>query len=216
MKRRIVALEEELRELDKNRMTMRAARDRSRHQKIAIVGYTNAGKSTLLNRLTDAGILAEDKLFATLDPTTRKFELPCGESVLLTDTVGFINKLPHGDMSNSSVAEFVVWLLFSHSQRTVRENASYPQYLKYNKYGALKAASAVDENELFAGDVNSDGNVTAADARLALRISVGLENVSKETKLLADVDGNGTVTAADARLILRYSVGLENSFPVNK
>lgn len=95
MKRRIMALEEELRELDKNRMTMRAARDRSRHQKIAIVGYTNAGKSTLLNRLTDAGILAEDKLFATLDPTTRKFELPCGESVLLTDTVGFINKLPH-------------------------------------------------------------------------------------------------------------------------
>jgi GTP-binding protein HflX len=95
MKRRIVALEEELRELDKNRMTMRSARDRSRHQKIAIVGYTNAGKSTLLNRLTDAGILAEDKLFATLDPTTRKFELPCGESVLLTDTVGFINKLPH-------------------------------------------------------------------------------------------------------------------------
>jgi len=95
MKRRIAALEDELRELDKNRMTMRAARDRSRHQKIAIVGYTNAGKSTLLNRLTDAGILAEDKLFATLDPTTRKFELPCGESVLLTDTVGFINKLPH-------------------------------------------------------------------------------------------------------------------------
>ena len=95
MKRRIASLEEELRELDKNRMTMRAARDRSRYRKIAIVGYTNAGKSTLLNRLTDAGILAEDKLFATLDPTTRKFELPCGESVLLTDTVGFINKLPH-------------------------------------------------------------------------------------------------------------------------
>jgi GTP-binding protein HflX len=62
---------------------------------VAIVGYTNAGKSTLLNALTDAGILAEDKLFATLDPTTRKYELPCGESVLLTDTVGFINKLPH-------------------------------------------------------------------------------------------------------------------------
>ena len=95
MKRRIVALEEELRELDKNRATMRAARDRSGIAKVAIVGYTNAGKSTLLNRLTDAGILAEDKLFATLDPTTRKFELPSGESVLLTDTVGFIRKLPH-------------------------------------------------------------------------------------------------------------------------
>ncbi len=95
MKHRIVALEEELRVLDKNRQTMRAARDRSGIPKIAIVGYTNAGKSTLLNRLTDAGILAEDKLFATLDPTTRKFELPSGESVLLTDTVGFIRKLPH-------------------------------------------------------------------------------------------------------------------------
>ncbi|MBE6597299.1 MAG: GTPase HflX [Ruminococcaceae bacterium] len=95
MKRRIVALEEELRILDKNRMTMRASRDKSDITKVAIVGYTNAGKSTLLNRLTDAGILAEDKLFATLDPTTRKYSLPCGESVLLTDTVGFIKKLPH-------------------------------------------------------------------------------------------------------------------------
>lgn len=95
MKRRIAALEEELRELDKNRTTMRAARDRSGIAKVAIVGYTNAGKSTLLNYLTDAGILAEDKLFATLDPTTRKFQLPSGENVLLTDTVGFIRKLPH-------------------------------------------------------------------------------------------------------------------------
>ena len=95
MKRRIVALEEELKELEKNRMTMRASRDRSQIPQIAIVGYTNAGKSTLLNTLTDAGILAENKLFATLDPTTRKLKLPCGESVLLTDTVGFIRKLPH-------------------------------------------------------------------------------------------------------------------------
>ena len=95
MKRRIVALEGELDELEKNRMTMRASRDKSQIPQIAIVGYTNAGKSTLLNTLTDAGILAENKLFATLDPTTRKLKLPCGETVLLTDTVGFIRKLPH-------------------------------------------------------------------------------------------------------------------------
>ena len=95
MRRRITALENELEILDKNRRTMRASRDKSGIAKVAIVGYTNAGKSTLLNRLTDAGILAEDKLFATLDPTTRKFELPGGESVLLTDTVGFIRNLPH-------------------------------------------------------------------------------------------------------------------------
>ncbi len=93
--RRAHALEEQIAEMEKNRKTMRAARDRSGLVKIAIVGYTNAGKSTVLNRLTDAGVLAEDKLFATLDPTTRKYELPCGESVLLTDTVGFIKKLPH-------------------------------------------------------------------------------------------------------------------------
>ena len=95
MKCRITALEEELRELEKNRMTMRVSRDRSQIPQIAIVGYTNAGKSTLLNTLTDADILAENKLFATLDPTTRKLKLPSGESVLLTDTVGFIRKLPH-------------------------------------------------------------------------------------------------------------------------
>lgn len=95
MQRRLRALEAQLDELDKNRRTQRASRGRSGITEIAIVGYTNAGKSTLLNRLTDAGILAEDKLFATLDTTTRKFTLPCGETVLLTDTVGFINKLPH-------------------------------------------------------------------------------------------------------------------------
>ncbi len=95
LQRRIRALETQIDEMEKNRKTMRAARDRSGIPQVAIVGYTNAGKSTLLNALTDAGILAEDKLFATLDPTTRKYELPCGESILLTDTVGFINKLPH-------------------------------------------------------------------------------------------------------------------------
>ena len=95
LQRRIRSLESQISEMDKNRQTIRASRNRSGIFKVAIVGYTNAGKSTLLNRLTDAGILAEDKLFATLDPTTRKYELPCGESILLTDTVGFINKLPH-------------------------------------------------------------------------------------------------------------------------
>ena len=95
IKRRIAALEDELDALEKNRLSMRVSRDRSGLPKIAIVGYTNAGKSTLLNTLTGAGILAEDKLFATLDPTTRKFTLPGGEQVLLTDTVGFIKRLPH-------------------------------------------------------------------------------------------------------------------------
>ena len=95
LKSKIAALEERLREMERNRAVMRAQRDKSGLIKIALVGYTNAGKSTLLNALTGAGVLSEDKLFATLDPTTRKLTLPSGESVLLTDTVGFIRKLPH-------------------------------------------------------------------------------------------------------------------------
>ena len=95
LKEKVVALEKKIAALEHNRSVMRAQRDRSGLPKIAIVGYTNAGKSTLLNYLTDAGVLSEDKLFATLDSTTRKLELPSGETVLLTDTVGFIRKLPH-------------------------------------------------------------------------------------------------------------------------
>ena len=95
LKRRTVALEEQLRELAANRATMRASRERSGIPRAAIVGYTNAGKSTLLNTLTDAGVLSEDKLFATLDPTTRRLTLPDGREILLTDTVGFIRRLPH-------------------------------------------------------------------------------------------------------------------------
>ena len=95
IQRRIHKLEAELREIDKHRATQRKAQRRSRVQRVAIVGYTNAGKSTLLIRLTDAGVLVEDRLFATLDATTRRLDLPGGEAVLLTDTVGFIRSLPH-------------------------------------------------------------------------------------------------------------------------
>lgn len=92
---RIVRLNEELREVAAHREVMRKKRSGNATFVAAIVGYTNAGKSTLLNTLTDAGVLSEDKLFATLDPTTRLLKLPNGEKVLLTDTVGFIRKLPH-------------------------------------------------------------------------------------------------------------------------
>ena len=92
---RISVLRREVEELKNHRSLAREKRSRNPIPVVAIVGYTNAGKSTLLNILTDAGILAEDKLFATLDPTTRNYKLPGGQEVLLTDTVGFIRKLPH-------------------------------------------------------------------------------------------------------------------------
>lgn len=93
--RRIDALEENLKNLSKRRSLMRQRRKKNSVTTVAIVGYTNAGKSTLLNALTDAGVLAENKLFATLDPTSRALKLPDGRSVLLVDTVGFISRLPH-------------------------------------------------------------------------------------------------------------------------
>ncbi|MDO5349757.1 MAG: GTPase HflX [Lachnospiraceae bacterium] len=92
---RIGQLKAELEDVKRHREVARQQRTRNQVPVAAIVGYTNAGKSTLLNKLTDAGILAEDKLFATLDPTTRNLKLPGGQQILLTDTVGFIRKLPH-------------------------------------------------------------------------------------------------------------------------
>ena len=95
IKSRIAQLNRELKDVKRHREVTREQRNRNRIPVAAIVGYTNAGKSTLLNSLTGAGILAEDKLFATLDPTTRGLKLPSGQEILLTDTVGFIRKLPH-------------------------------------------------------------------------------------------------------------------------
>ncbi len=95
IKDRIAQLNRELKEVRQHRDITRAQRERNHIPVAAIVGYTNAGKSTLLNRMTDAGVLEEDKLFATLDPTTRILELPGQQEILLTDTVGFIRKLPH-------------------------------------------------------------------------------------------------------------------------
>jgi len=95
IRRRITSLEEKLKELESGRELIRSRRRKDGIPTAAIVGYTNAGKSTLLNKLTEAGVLAEDKLFATLDPTARALTLPDGRTVMLIDTVGFVSRLPH-------------------------------------------------------------------------------------------------------------------------
>lgn len=95
IKGRIAQLNRELKEVKRHREVTREQRSRTKIPVVAIVGYTNAGKSTLLNELTGAAVLSEDKLFATLDPTTRGLKLPSKQEVLFTDTVGFIRKLPH-------------------------------------------------------------------------------------------------------------------------
>lgn len=95
IRNRISQLKEQVRDMENHRQVTRAKRQDNPVPVVAIVGYTNAGKSTLLNTLTEANVLEEDKLFATLDPTTRNYKLPNGQEILLTDTVGFIRKLPH-------------------------------------------------------------------------------------------------------------------------
>ncbi len=92
---RIHRIREELKQIDRTREVQRQGRDRGRHREVTLVGYTNAGKSSLLNALTDAGVAAENRLFVTLDPRTRQRQLPGGETILVTDTVGFISNLPH-------------------------------------------------------------------------------------------------------------------------
>lgn len=93
--RKMHSLEEQLKEIEKRRSLLRKRREKNSVITAALVGYTNAGKSTLMNALTDAGVLAEDKLFATLDPTSRKLTLPNGQEIMLIDTVGFVSRLPH-------------------------------------------------------------------------------------------------------------------------
>lgn len=115
IKTRLSQLKRELGEVRQHREITRGQRSRNRTKIAAIVGYTNAGKSTLLNRLTDANVLEEDKLFATLDPTTRNLKLESGQEILLTDTVGFIRKLPHhlieafrSTLEEAKYADFII------------------------------------------------------------------------------------------------------------
>ena len=120
---RISALKEELSQVEKHREVLRAGRQRGNLKTAAIVGYTNAGKSTLLNTLTGAGVLSEDKLFATLDPTTRLLTLPDAQQILLTDTVGFIRKLPHhlveafkSTLEEAKYADYIIHVVDSSSE----------------------------------------------------------------------------------------------------
>ena len=121
---RISALKAELFQVEKHRELIRGKRSRGNLKTAAIVGYTNAGKSTLLNTLTGAGILAEDKLFATLDPTTRVLELKDGQQILLTDTVGFIRKLPHhlveafkSTLEEAKYADYIIHVVDASNQQ---------------------------------------------------------------------------------------------------
>lgn len=166
IRRRVFELETELSEIEKQRGLRRESRKANRVPLVALVGYTNAGKSTLLNALTDSNVLAEDKLFATLDPVVRKITLSGGTEALLSDTVGFINKLPHDlveafkstleEVSNSDLILQVVDISCPYHEKQMRvvdgvleslHAADIPRIIVFNKADAIASCDLPAESE---------------------------------------------------------------------
>ena len=166
IRRRVFELETELSEIEKQRGLRRESRKANRIPLVALVGYTNAGKSTMLNALTDSNVLAEDKLFATLDPVVRKITLSGGTEALLSDTVGFINKLPHDlveafkstleEVSNSDLIIQVVDISCPYHEKQMRvvdgvleslHAADIPRIIVFNKADAIPSCDLPAESE---------------------------------------------------------------------
>ena len=211
--RRITKLEGELRDLQHTRGLQRKSRSRRGLASVTIVGYTNAGKSTLLNRLTHAGVLVEDRLFATLDPTTRRLSLPGGEPVLLTDTVGFVRQLPHGlveafksTLEVASTADFLIHVVDSAAPdpdgqiAAVREVLAeidaikVPELLVFNKSDAAPEIAA-DLVERHQGSVAISARTGAGLEGLLTALGDRLRAITAIVELLVPYD-RGDVLAA--------------------
>ena len=176
IRRRIFELGEELKEVEKQRSLRRERREKNATPLVALVGYTNAGKSTFLNAVSNAGVLAEDKLFATLDPVVRQITLPNGLDILLSDTVGFINKLPHDlieafkstleEVSNADLILHVVDISCDHydAQMRVVEDViaslgagDTPRINVYNKIDRIDSRPRGTEDDAFVSAATGEG-----------------------------------------------------------
>lgn len=181
---RISILKAELEDVKRHREVTRQQRDKNHVTVAAIVGYTNAGKSTLLNRLTDAGILAEDKLFATLDPTTRNLNLPGGQQILLTDTVGFIRKLPHHliEAFKSTLEEAKYSDIILHVVDASNPNMDMQMYVVYETLRELKVSDKVMVtvfNKMDAADPQTTLRDVSSDhqVKISARTGEGLDEL---------------------------------------
>ena len=168
IRKRIGHLSKELKQVVKHREVQRQKRSKNHVPVVCIAGYTNAGKSTLLNLYTDAGVLEEDQLFATLDPTTRSVKLPCGQEILLTDTVGFIQKLPHhlvnafqSTLEEAKYSDLILHVVdASNPQREKQMQTVYETFrqLKIQDKKIITVFNKMDkaEDTEFLKDVNAD------------------------------------------------------------
>jgi GTP-binding protein HflX len=226
IERRLHKLEAELRQIAKHRQTQRKAQRRGQLPRLAIVGYTNAGKSTLLNRLTDAGVLVEDRLFATLDATTRRLSLPGGETVLVTDTVGFIRKLPHqlveafrSTLDVAVDADLLVHVVDASAPdpagniRAVRDVLAeigaerVPELLAFNK-SDLAPGSAKRLADVWEGSVALSATTGEGVEDLLLTIGSRLRAVMPVVEMLIPFDRGDVLAAAHrAGEVLRESAG---------
>jgi GTP-binding protein HflX len=191
IQRRMTKLEGELDRLARTRATQRKARRRRELVTVALVGYTNAGKSTLLNRLTSAGVLVENQLFSTLDPTTRKLRLPGGETVLVTDTVGFVRKLPHqlveafrSTLEDVVDADLLVHVVDGASPTAEQQIDAVREVLREIGAAELPELLVVNKLDVAAPDVIDD--LLAADAgAVAVSAATG-EGVDKLREVLGE------------------------------
>ena len=213
IRQRISRLEGELTSLQATRHLQRRGRARGGLANVSIVGYTNAGKSTLLNQLTNAGALVEDRLFATLDPTTRRLSLPGGETVLLSDTVGFVRRLPHGlieafksTLEVAAEADLLIHLVDStaadpdgqiDSVHVVLDEIgarSVPELLVFNKSDAVP--DVADElQRQHPGSVSISARTGAGIDRLLRTVGDRLRSLATVTELLIPFE-RGDVVAA--------------------
>ena len=205
IRRRIEKLEDELRELTERREFSRRRRKKDNVLTAAIVGYTNAGKSTLLNRLTDAGVLAENKLFATLDLTSRSIELPDGRSILLIDTVGLIRRLPHhlveafkSTLEEAACADIILHVSDISDPEASEKTLTTQKILAELGCGEIPVVNILNKSDLVDYDIPEDNTtvkISAKDGtgieRMLQLIANNLPESAKRMKLLIPYDKAG-------------------------
>lgn len=209
IKTRIAILKRRLRELDEVRATKRAHRTRNQVPSVAIVGYTNAGKSSLLNRLTNAGVLVEDALFATLDPTTRRWQTSDGRVFTLTDTVGFIRHLPHdlveafrSTLEESVAADLLLHIVDGSDPDPIGQVAAVRTVL--SEIGASGVAEQLVINKI---DAASDDVLLALRGRFPDAVAVSARTGEGIAELLARIEERLPRPAVEVRALVPYARG---------